>query len=377
MSKPIVYWLCCFAILMTGCEEEKLPIEYGQRLGNSVNGTGVFSSLCENAGYRVQTRRTLGPELKRMADVIVWFPDDYDPPSPKHQQWFDDWLQESSGRTLVIVGRDFEAQESYWAEVNARGLTNNATLAKSYGDSAELQSSLDYRSQTFPHDGGWYEKSTPPTQGRVTAFGGPWSQLFNPAAARIESHSTMAETTNNPATILLAETAPGKNAPLVFVEHISSNWNPQLSSSGSQRITIANGSFLLNYPLVNKEHRKLAALLIQQIASGSPGKEMVFVESGPGGPAIRDHESLAKFQTGLEFFSVPPLGTFLCHLALLGILFCFVRWPIFGRPKEPPQQTGVDFGLHLDALASLLERTGDRKYAQLRLEQYQRSLQKK
>ncbi len=88
--------------------------------------------LCENAGYRTSTRRILGPELQRTAEVIVWFPDDWAPPSPKHQQWFDNWLQSSGGRTLLIVGRDFEAQELYWSEVNARGLSNNKTLASDY-----------------------------------------------------------------------------------------------------------------------------------------------------------------------------------------------------------------------------------------------------
>ena len=299
------------------------------------------------------------------------------PPSPKHQKWFDTWLQSGGGRTLLIVGRDFDAQESYWAEVNARGLSNNKTLAADYLKFATTIVTREYAAQPFPHDGGWYDKTAATKQGRVTAFGGPWSRLFNPAAANIESHSLLGETSTNPTTVLLAETAPNKSTPLVFVEHITANWNPKAASSNSQRITVANGSFLLNYPLVNKEHRKLAALAIQQINSTSPGGDIVFIESGVGGPSIREHESLAKFSTGLEFFSMPPLGTFLSHLALLGILFCFVRWPIFGRPKTPPRQTGVDFGQHLGALANLLERTGDKNYAQLRLEQYQRSVQKK
>lgn len=372
------YFFLLSAFMLAGCSSyEVLPVEYGKRTGNSVNGTVVFSALCENAGFDSQTRRTLGPELQRIADVIVWFPDDYAAPSPKHQKWFDNWLQSGGGRTLLVVGRDFEAQESYWAEVNARGLSNNKTLAADYLKQATIEVNREYSSQPFPHDGGWYDKTSAAKQGQVTAFAGPWIPLFNPTAAQIETHSTLGETSTNPVTVLLSETAPNKSTPLVFVEQISANWNPKATSSTSQRITVANGSFLLNYPLVNKEHRKLAALVIQQIASTSPGGEMVFIESGPGGPPIREHESLAKFSTGLEFFSMPPLGTFLSHLALLGILFCFVRWPIFGRPKTPPRQTGVDFGLHLGALGSLLERTGDRNYARLRLEQYQRSVQKK
>ncbi len=378
MRAPAISLMLWSVLLCSGCNHyEVLPIEYGKRSGDSVNGTAVFAAMCENAGFRVQTRRTLGPELQRIAEVIVWFPNDFEPPSAKHQQWFDNWLQSGGGRTLLIVGRDFEAQESYWADVNKRGLSNNKSLAASYLANATLEVNRKYNGQPFPHDGGWYEKTAATKQGKVTGVGGLWSGLINPAAAQIESHSLLADTSPNPTIELLTEIAPNNSAPLVFVEEIPANWSSQATSNTSQRITVANGSFLLNYPLVNKEHRKLAALMIQQIASTSSGGEMVFIESGPGGPPIRTSPSLAKFSTGLEFFSMPPLGTFLSHLALLGILFCFVRWPIFGRPKEPPRQTGVDFGLHLGALGSLLERTGDKNYARLRLEQYQRSLQKK
>ena len=51
-----------------------------------------------------------------------------------------------------------------------------------------------------------------------------------------------------------------------------------------QVIVVTNGSFLLNLPLVNHEHRKLAGHLIRECV---PGTKVAFLESGPGGPPCR------------------------------------------------------------------------------------------
>ena len=61
------------------------------------------------------------------------------------------------------------------------------------------------------------------------------------------------------------------------------NWD------GSQVIVVANGSFLLNLPLINHQHRMLAGRLIQQC--GQRGQNVAFLESGPGGVRISDRDS--------------------------------------------------------------------------------------
>ena len=63
MRIPCLCLTLLAASLLAGCNRyELLPTEYGKRSGPSVNGTAVFSAMLENAGHRVQTRRTLGPE---------------------------------------------------------------------------------------------------------------------------------------------------------------------------------------------------------------------------------------------------------------------------------------------------------------------------
>jgi hypothetical protein len=140
------------------------------------------------------------------------------------------------------------------------------------------------------------------------------------------------------------------------------DWN------GGQIIVVANGSFTLNYPLINHEHRKLAGKLID--ASSTADDRVLFVESQAGGPPIRDKEKATSPPTSLELLKVWPLNAILLHIAVLGLVLLLSRATIFGRPRELPGETTADFGRHVAALGKLLAATKDRNYAQTRLSQY-------
>ena len=129
---------------------------------------------------------------------------------------------------------------------------------------------------------------------------------------------------------------------------------------------MANGSWLLNLPLVEPEHRKLAGRLIE---SCGPPNRVCFLESGPGGPAISHSDTSLPLM--LRAFTVWPVSAILMHLTLLGILFCFFAFPIFGRARKLPADSVSDFGRHVTAVGDLLEQRGDVAYARQRLEQYQ------
>ena len=138
-------------------------------------------------------------------------------------------------------------------------------------------------------------------------------------------------------------------------------------TEGGRRILVVNGSFLLNFPLVNHEHRKLAAKLIDSLPA--PNQRVVFLESSAGGPPIRDDDRVPE-PTVWELFNVWPTNWILLHLAALGVIFCFVRWPIFGRPRDLKTSGRSDFGHHIDALADLLQRTHERAYATKQIDNY-------
>jgi hypothetical protein len=67
---------------------------------------------------------------------------------------------------------------------------------------------------------------------------------------------------------------------------------------------------------------------------------------------------------------MPPLGTILMHLIVLGLVFCFAAFPIFGRPRTLAGETITDFGHHVIALGKHMANSRDAPYARGRLQVY-------
>ncbi|MGC4001669.1 MAG: hypothetical protein QM811_00325 [Pirellulales bacterium] len=282
---------------------------------------------------------------------------------------------------MIVVGRDYDAEPDYWAEVKRRNLSTNAAIVDQNLATAQGRVQNDLSSRNLPQDGGWYERRALKSgaSGKPTRISGVWATGLDPAKCGFRAEAKLSAKGHGANEVPLTVLQNGEWTPFVTIEtvrtHAYKNGNNE-----SQRIFVENGSFLLNYALINKEHRKLADRLIRRIVDVDPNNapgSVVFLESGHGGPEIRTNETLASFETGWDLFKVQPLGAFLCHLGVLGIIFCFVRWPIFGRPKADARETSLDFGQHLTALSRLLRRTGDRGFAEGRLAQYQAAEQNK
>ena len=98
-----------------------LPDGYGRRTGDnygdSVNGTAVLADMFQDSGHRVNSWWRLSPAIEKV-DVIVWFPDDMQPPSEAVVKRLEEWLVNGKyRRTLIYVGRDFDAAPLYWQKV--------------------------------------------------------------------------------------------------------------------------------------------------------------------------------------------------------------------------------------------------------------------
>jgi hypothetical protein len=300
--------------------------------------------------------------LKR-ADVIVWFPDDFQTPSAEAIDWFDEWLYDQDERTLIIVGRDFDAAPGYWTKMQPLAGAGKETafanrLAKAQsaaaGDRAGIPDSDDYY---------WYRMEGKLKHRKVRSLAGKpeWLAGVDPAKLEMELNGRVRpprappSDDYQPAVVLLES----EGDPLVFRQRIE----------GSQVIVVANGSFLLNAQLVNHEHRKLAASLIREVGDE---RAVVFLESN-GSPQIAPADEAIEIPTGMELLAIPPFDQILLHLALVGVVFCFARWPIFGLPREEPSRENTDFGRHVAALGELLSMTQNREYAQQRLAHYQQT----
>jgi hypothetical protein len=401
-----------------GCGPDRLETQYGRhRLTGqqgSVNGTDVLAAMFSDAGHDVHFRRTLVTDEMEAADIVVWFPDDEAAPRDEVCKWFDTWLSEYPGRTLVFVGRDFDAGPLYWKYmIQQRQKDKNLPVtvapksnsrpkppakAKKPPESeakSEAPQPKDSKSKSAPGKSADNAKKKSPEQDATDAKKedakkddgrkddakddeakedseedldevSPWltyedgdqqeiRELEGPWAAGIDAGKTEIELSTRLVPIGEVEKLLTSDDQLLVSRLRQPQWNE------SQVLLIANGSFLLNLPLVNHEHRKLAGKLIA--ATGEPG-QVVFLESGRGGPRIDPAPTDSSIWT---LFEAWPLGAILLQLAAVGVMFCFARWPIFGRPKQPPPETTADFGKHVTAVGQLIARTKDRQFALDRL----------
>ncbi|MEX2174978.1 MAG: DUF4350 domain-containing protein [Pirellulaceae bacterium] len=357
--------------LTRGSADETLPTAYGKRRGSemarSVNGTGVLAEMFKAAGHRVTTFNRLSPRLDGF-DFIVWAPDDFAPPTPEQREFLEDWLAGGEGGRIVFyIGRDYDAAVAYWSEVRPLAAPEDAPefqrrLARAKADYRSERAKMPTKAYAR-----WFTAKRDGQPRQVRTLQGPWSEGIDAAQTEITIEGR------------LDIPVPADKVPAD--PEIPANFEPLLRSEGDllvtrvtdpawtdgQVIVLVNGSFVLNYPLVNHEHRKLAARLVNE--AGAPGK-VVFIESGPGGPEVLDKEPSGGDSSPLAFMGVWPLNAILLHVIILGIVFCLARSPIFGRPRELPAEPAADFGKHVAALGELLARTQDRNYAQARLAQY-------
>ena len=359
-----------------GCENG-IDTHYGRRSGmiggDSVNGTAVLARMFEAAGHRVKTATRLSPRLYETADCIVWVPDDFTPPKPDVRAWFAGWWRHGSERTLIYIGRDFDAAPLYWKSVKKSAAAD---------DLPEIERRVAMNEERFltarggmpeDEDCDWFVCRGKRQHRTVTTLEGAANWVTDVDAKRLEIELNGRLVPPHGADVLLES----QGDVLVSRQYMgdANEWvfkfleDPSAKPTGGSFILVANGSFLLNLPLVNHEHRKLAGRLIQEI--GSKPREVVFLESGPGGPPVWETEPVEHSPTGLQILAVWPFNAVFLQLGALGLIFCYSRLPIFGRPRPLAAGQLADFGRHVAALASLLGRTRDAKFAAERVAHYQ------
>jgi hypothetical protein len=372
--------LCGFALIaaslslcVAGCNRasDDIETEYGERnegrLDSSVNGYSVLAGMFAKEGHTVSHRSSLSAGLKESADVIVYAPDDFAPPEQSIIDWFTDWLSEKEGRTLIYIGRDFDAAPVYWRKIRSRVSPKEQTEV----DRRLHEAEADFRARRSvikDAECEWFDIYTGAPHRDVRTLAGPWADV-DAAKVEIELNSRFERPDNIRDRDNLLES---EQDVLVLREwyEVGKYRRYGLDEPKSQLITVVNGSFLVNLQLVNKEHRKLAAMLIDSV--GKPSR-VVFIESDDAA-RIRDSDASGDSQetAGMtDVFGVWPLSVILLQWAVVLALFCFSRWAIFGPPRDPPPPPSSDFSRHVGALAETWELTRDSSYAQSRWQYYQ------
>jgi hypothetical protein len=358
MNPSLLPRLLLFALVAcaaAGCGPD-LDTTYGKRRSmwgeKSVNGTSVLVGMFGQSGHRVRTWPRLSPRLWERADVIVWFVDDFTPLSVEAREWLERWLFAGDGRTLIVVGRDFDAAPGYWEKMKVGVPAEQAAeVNRRLAEARSEQLAVGF---VAPQDSGWFtlDNQLPARDVRALSGAPEWLAGVDPAKVEIKLGVRMIVPDRPDLELLLSSGADAIVAREVY--------------GTSQLLLVANGSFLLNLPLVNHEHRKLARRLIDSVGQD---RNVYFLEAS-GDPLILDEEPEATVPTGLELFAVPPLGLILLHLTLLGLVFCFFRLPLFGVPRRLESGSQADFGEHVRALGELLAKTRNHAFALARIDHY-------
>jgi hypothetical protein len=320
--------------------------------------------MFKSQGHRVTTWTRLSPRLDEQ-DIVVWVPDDFGVPAKEPREFLEDWLSRGDGgRIVVYIGRDYDAAVDYWSDVRPTAPPEDAAeiqrrLARAKADYASARAKMPAKGY-----GRWFTAQRDGKRRDVRTLEGPWAKGIDANKCEITIAGRL-EVPREADRVAADPPIPGDFEPLLTSEGelLAFRVKDDAKWGDGQVIVLVNGSWTLNYPLVNHEHRKLAARLVNEC--GSPGK-VAFVESGPGGPTVLDKDP----STGDEPWPPYPLNAILVHMSVLGIVFCLARFPIFGRPRELPSEASADFGKHVGALGDLLSRSQDRNYALTRLMQY-------
>jgi hypothetical protein len=418
MNVPSTCKLAAVALLlaaMGGCarKTERLSTMYGGRRGeaaSSVNGLSILAEMFQQAGYQVSSRSNAGSGIDE-AQVIIWAPNNFAPPTQEERDLIESWLAEESGRSFVYIGRDYDAAVSYWQRVAAEA--SPAEFEAAAREAALAQSAHDTQRSAIPNtqDCDWFTVHRDRPRRRIGALSGDWSSgidaskseiilraEFDPsdepqaaeeegveeegveeegveeegvddapdadvAEAEVESYEEENDYSYRDEFSLYYEVLlaadDGMSTSALVTRVTSDLWG------GSQLLVVTNGSFLLNLPLVNHEHRKLAGRLIDECG---PTGRVVIWESDTFRATSSEQENDWSVMTTW------PLNFILLHLAVLGMLYLLWRFPIFGLPHQIRGPATSDFAKHVDALGKLMAATKDEAYAQRKVAEYRERL---
>ncbi len=366
--------------LLSGCGDERIDSGYGRRMGfshgESVCGTAVLAEMFAHRGHTIGSWSTLSPRIDE-AQTIVWFPDDFSGPGAEVRERLELWLSEKAGRTLIYVGRDFDAPTAYWDKVLSQAPApppGKLKKMQSRQSDAIADAGLDRSGLEDQEKCEWFSIDRLQKERKViTLADSPWfdssDTAITPANLEIELAARLIPHRSDSSGFeddwLREDLLISGSDPLV-TRLTRGDWDE------SQLLIVQNGSFLVNLSLVNPEHRLLAGALIGEIESfGGEKQKVLFLESSQGGPKVLDSDPTSAEPTGP--IHQPPVSYIVYHLIVIGVLAIFACWPIFGRPREMPGAPRSDFGKHVRWLGAMLSRSGDETYCRTRILHYEQT----
>jgi hypothetical protein len=329
---------------------------YGASRGASLNGTGALAALYRRHGHEVRTAWRLTDELAGWADFIVRFAAIPGPVPEDEAQWYGEWLDAGTGRALVYVVRDYDAQADYWSlvlEATTGGSEADAELRleaeSKRGQALDWVARLPARADKPADADVWFAVApavNPPAT--CKSLGGPWAEDIDAKAAAVSVHEPLK--------------AGQERVLLTGDGHVlAMDWGDENGAV----LVVASGSFLLNLPLVNPARRPLAERVVEW--SGDAHRRVAFVD----GPSVlgypEDPPTLPELIIRIVSFRWVAI-----HFAIFGVVACLALAPRLGRARPEPPSDADRPAAHAEALGSLLARSRAADTARVLLATYRR-----
>jgi hypothetical protein len=378
-----VFAIVVSAIANVGCSpfNNPLPNTYGKvrKDPGSINGVSLFAKRLERRGFEVKVRNRISPRMNDF-DTVIWFPDTDACPSPRATEAIETWLADGySQRTFIYVGGQYHADLDYLKAIeSAVPIDQKEELLRRQNEQRLEQQNNDQQGFVFNPDRtdcDWFEHEIVPTSSS-NELAGSWVKdipadelpeieyrtLFKPKPLEIDWSQWQQQE------LLTVDGEP-------FVTQFLSD-----SYGQDQLILVNHASFLVNFGIVDPQKSVLADRLIDQITLpqdeddfGSYSNNRVLIlESGPSDIPVRDSDFVNK--NSWAWIAEKPMRYIVPHALLWGVLFCFVYFPIFGRPKKLERKSTSTFRNHIDAVAKQFARTGNRNHARSVVKHYQESV---
>lgn len=388
----------------TGCS--KLTTDYGPSSGRtgrtSLNGFGALRKTYQNAGFECRDATRLTDRVKR-SDLIVWTPQLLGQIDTRDTEWFDGWLR-SGGKTLVYIVPDSGSEADYWSDA-AKLAPPTQRLAYRKKSAQAINQQMSWRlNRSKVQDSGWFDIQ--PSQGRqaVGQWSGDWAdeiqtsgdvgavvmiELIIGKSSEADPNATMGanlftgfvqtgpglpafpetfEAEASREAISLHSKLATESGQIIVAEVASEDW------SGSKVLVVVGGSLLTNYAFTREWNRQLADKLVAACRTSKKQPNAVFVTSRWSSVPVSDGQPGVPKATGMELLTVWPINLVTMHGVMLALIIALAMLPIFGRPKRLHVNRQRDFGDHLDAVAALMNKTGDQEYARSRIHEYRKRI---
>ena len=367
----------CLATFL-GCAESKvLDTKYGKvnEKPRSINSTSLFAERLKQLGFEVTVRNRISPKINDF-DTVFWFPADPRCPSIRATEAIENWMDEGwehSSKTLVYVGADYRADEDYYQAIQGSvppelqaetlRLLSEAQLAS---QERKIKWNDDLRPSSSNISCKWF-KMEKIKRRKSNLLAGPMVPDADFSSPEL------------PIEILMSADAPAywskESLLTVDGEDMVYELSNQASYTQKRIIVVQNASFLVNFASADPNKQALAYKLIgtscENLNYYSHRPNVLILES-KGEIPIRNTDFVN--QNMWAWIAEEPLCYIVPNALFWGVLFCFVCFPIFGRPRRLTRRSTTSFRNHINAVGKQLSRSGGVSQALQTIEQYQESL---